>query len=583
MNGSLSDIQKAALGLQSFNDMMAFPGYVLKDNKERIIHIDPPDPTGERLGRKRETYRILTSKGRRYYSKESPGDVGDVAKPPEGEEVEGKPAKMEEEVDTLWEDIQGGKINQKQASNIVDEYMDRIKAQGNHLKDAAVNDAQVSALRVVSEEFTNFKAIKDKALASRDEKTVKTALEMVKKIAQNLQSITHSVNESIDASEGKKEEKPVGQKEFRFKKGTLSDAPWEGRTEEIEKALVSPEKSRQSVDNTVNGVFFDELPDGSFGVYRPSGMSVPIQYFASTLWRDYNLNVSRSSRELAAFDLDQHLGFGLVPPIVGKKSKIPQDQQRAQVERTMKSMDLASLESEHVDAIKKSIRSPDAGEEVEGVIQHVVEGAEDAAFAGNLDEMMKSVPGFAFGMQKLAVFDYLIGAANRHGGNFMVNPKTGQVFATDNGHSFPVQSKLSKGKATGMLSKPLSVVENHSKGEIDPQLVRHIRELNTDEKKLDILRSFSKRGMVAEGKAVISRLESLAKAGRIPDEAFHSNHVSEMFARVYRSGEGGGPSRKPTPPRKGGSPIPAKRSKRFEETPPAAPAAPAKRRMAFET
>ena len=147
-------------------------------------------------------------------------------------------------------------------------------------------------------------------------------------------------------------------------------------------ALSILEKGEIISAETLEGFFpikVVKIKDDGKALFRPDG------FVYERLEKREDL---RTELELLAYSLDQVLEFGLVPPVISRKLS--------------------------EDGIK-------------GTFQKFIENAELAANYGtNWPEVVVESE-----ILKAAVFDFLINAQDRHGGNFLVDPDSGKIWLID--------------------------------------------------------------------------------------------------------------------------------------------------------
>mgnify|MGYP001602321768 CR=1 FL=1 len=126
---------------------------------------------------------------------------------------------------------------------------------------------------------------------------------------------------------------------------------------------------------------------------------------------------SSPQAEVMAYNIDQLLGWDLVPPTAGRM--IPRDpKDLAKFDGLKPTWDVTIQEwvpnSETVQSVANR-----SDEENIGVFRH------------NKDRMMK-----------LTLFDFITGNKDRHRGNILVERRTGKIWAIDNGLAFPSETEF---------------------------------------------------------------------------------------------------------------------------------------------
>lgn len=525
-------LSKSRLALEMFSGMIAYSEGSLSKAKERIVQIDPPDPTGQK-GRPRQTHRITTASGQRFYLEKlpegtKPGHVLDTeterVSAPGKEEREEKPKKPEIQTDLkkLERDVRDKKISMEQAQTETRSAMKKMGEKYRELQGSTESEKGKKALAQIAEQARNFADKRAEAVRSDDRKQMAEAVDMLESIAGDLG----------EALEGIKEKSGV--KEFIYKKAELSTAPWEGKISDIEEAVTAPSKYRdQSTKKSISLVYFEEAEDGTRSVYKPDGFAPPIPLTGRM--DSLDPSVSISDREVAAFEVDRVLGFGLVPPTFKKESVVPEEERKQAVDQIRNSPHIKQMRRgdketrQWIDEVlEKGMNSGTGADDVEGAAQYFIEDAEEAADYG-VDEILERYEkddNFRFNMQKLAVFDYITGATDRHFANFMVSKK-GDVFAIDNGLNFTVPGKKDVSAIEDFTSVPAHLVQEEGKGKVDDRIVKQLQRVDIKQLK----RIMEERGLKKETSPMLARLNSVVEGGRLPEV---ENDMTAKFRRYKR-------------------------------------------------
>lgn len=208
---------------------------------------------------------------------------------------------------------------------------------------------------------------------------------------------------------------------------------------------------------------------------------------------------SSYKREWLAFMVDRALGLGIVPPTVLRR------------------------EEQGIGSLQAWI--PEAKTYNEG-------GPEAALSEGEA--------------RKIALFDYLIGSQDRHGGNFMID-KNGEAHAIDNGLSFgrglvyEIFGKKERFPTLAVRSEPLEMFnpKKFGKEAFDPTLpestTKSLQEFLQSEKTKEALRECFK--ILGEDAEIIwqhftARVEEMVTTGKLPDnydEAEAKQEIESAF------------------------------------------------------
>jgi hypothetical protein len=170
---------------------------------------------------------------------------------------------------------------------------------------------------------------------------------------------------------------------------------------------------------------------------------------------------NRAKQEVTAYQLDRALGFGIVPPVVMRKTNV------------------------------------DKGEE-QGSIMHFVEGVTATEHTGK----------FKYNdMAKITAFDFIIGNQDRHPGNIIVD-KNGRSWAIDNAFAF--------GRAKNIVSMTIPMVEDKPiPASVKAGIQRLLSIRPTMEKKIGQM-----LGNYGYAKALFDRAAELSKMKYFPKERF---------------------------------------------------------------
>jgi hypothetical protein len=495
-------VYKSLLYLATFNDVTS--RHILKD---KIVDIDAPDPTGEQ-GRPRQRWRATTESGEyRYYTSEP--KVGEDAKPDdeheEADREQGEP-KVYSEVAALQEGLKSGKA--EGAADQVKSFMNRAMKQTGKLK---------KVVKPGSEEHKKFGEVlgllqrfsEQKSAAGEDPGKLSEALSTYKQAAEKLQEVTDDVNKRGRAQKpkgpdvspvgDKKEEKPEEgsaekrpeekpteeKKDWVYGKADLGNAEWEGKIEAIEKATKTKTKERKYIigKENVNAAMFDSTEGGVDVVYKPESLGVKSSKNRDSLRGE----VSCSTREVAGFELDRILGFGVVPPTFMRDSEITETDIRELSKNPKWGGSKTSGPASGSAQFKVDAKSLDDIEEESGKKVTMV------------DTYKKLSPEAKFDFQKLAIFDYISGNTDRHLGNVLFGKN--QVYAIDNGLCFPNKSRHQ------LHSRPLMALSFLDE-KIDKRILSRLSKVNPD----SIRKSMSSHGMGEEAEQVIARLSEVVKS-----------------------------------------------------------------------
>ncbi len=259
-----------------------------------------------------------------------------------------------------------------------------------------------------------------------------------------------------------------------------TQTPWSKHPKDkIEKVLASNPKKRQKLNLlTANVVFFDTTEDGK-SVFKPTILS------ESTVenLRDnetYNPDVDMAHREELAYKLDVLIGMNMVPP--------------------------TKVVTKHIKRTKIDDEEVDEGD-YEGSSQMFLEGATTFFRAiRRLKDFYKDADsGVRKQIQRLALFDEMIGNTDRHEGNIMLSKDKKTVFAIDNG-LIASNEKVSTDDLYA-YNVPCDVVDNN----FDDDVLDEFSRINKT-KFFDLMESY---GLSREAKASWNRLTKIVGKDRI--------------------------------------------------------------------
>jgi hypothetical protein len=143
-----------------------------------------------------------------------------------------------------------------------------------------------------------------------------------------------------------------------------------------------------------------------------------------------------------------------------------------------------------------------------------VEGAADAADIGSrigLSGRYDISEKFKMNMQKMAVFDYLTGATDRHYGNIMVDSDD-NVYAIDNGLSFTKVLKDAPEEILAFGSAAYSLVREKTGGKLDKRITDQLRKVDYRH----LRNAMKAHGLDSESKGMMARLGKVLETGELP-------------------------------------------------------------------
>lgn len=467
-------------------------------SKEKITNIDAPDPSGTE-GRPRKMWRYTTETGRRGYSKDKP-QVGAEAESAEDGEDAGEP-KIVSEVDTVRDSLKSGTIAPDAIASKLSEFSNRAMKQMRKIKGDVKPGSDES--KTLGEAMGLMQEFSDaKSAAGTDPAKLEAALKKFNTAADKIQEVTHEVNAAKKGEkkpegakdQGKPEDKPAGQETpkeeakdknaFVYEKAELSTAAWEGKIQEIEKAIGTKTTKRGFPSNSGNksGVMFDMTEGGAKVVFKPDALEDPV----SESRRSLRADVSGSSREMAGFKLDRIFGFGVVPPTFYRESDVSDE-------------DVKNMAKNNPALAKKK------GGKMTGSAQAFVRGEsfESMAVADESLTLSKLYKGLGdkgkLNLQKMAIFDYISGNTDRHTGNIMVDGD--DIYAIDQGRCFPGKDR------SQFNSKPLNAL-SYTKEKIDPRIIKKLQSVDLDQ----VSKTMREHGMGPESVHVVDRIQDILKS-----------------------------------------------------------------------
>lgn len=263
-----------------------------------------------------------------------------------------------------------------------------------------------------------------------------------------------------------------------------------GQYEHYQKALTSPDvvKSAPPADSGVNMSMFLGMKNGATGLFKPDRPSAPLAH-----WRPmFNQKFEASDREALAYQVDSLLGLGVVPPTYIRHAALD----AGMVEKYLKK---EPVKDRYSGKKYDSFTPPEDLNNARGSIQLAIKGdsidkkgLEYEPFDSLTDEQKLD-------MQKIAVFDYIVGQTDRHGGNTWVGDDN-KIYAIDNGFSFPRSNEST-------LSLPFLVFKRHLKesgGGIDPRILKQLSTIKESD-----FKSLFPEGVRLEGDIAWKKLQVL--------------------------------------------------------------------------
>lgn len=464
----------------------------------------------------------------------------ETAKQPKG--VKPKEPKIVGELMQLGKAVRDETVSMDHAESVTNNSMKRMGKKFRELQQMVLGDEEKKQLEQIAGKARKFAEARDDAIQNDDRKGMADAVDVLGSIAADMGKV-------IEAAKEKRQEEEIAsrrkEREFIYEKSEFSDAPWEGKIEEIEKSILSPSKDREKYGGkSVSLVYFDKADDGTRSVYKPDGCSIPVELTGRIGSLDPTVPVG--DREAAAFEVDRVLGFGIVPPTFVKETKVSkEDRQEAlrQVEEhpSIKKY-LDGTKGENVQkwaqGIMKRDMNPGTGSDsVDGAAQLLLEDAKEAADSEfgsivGLEDRYEKDEKFRFSMQKLAVFDYITGATDRHFGNFMIR-EDGGVYAIDNGLNFTVPGEENPADVKDFSSVPAHIIKEKSKGKVDPRIVEQLQKASVGQLK----KVMGVKGLHKELMPMVERIRNVVETGRIPDVPNDMDSKMQKLKKFFASGQ----------------------------------------------
>ena len=386
---------------------------------------------------------------------------------------EKKKTGVSSDIARLKEDLEGNKISMDQAKTESRALMQKMGDKFREVQEKASDPESKKKLLGIAKKAQEFADKRKEALNSDNRKLMAEAMGL-------FDSVSEALGEASESLSGEKKEKS-GMREFVYEKAALSTAPWEGKISDIEKAVGTKTKARTFVsgEGNLSGVFFDETEGGVKVAYKPEGFGDSPSSKRATL----RAGPTSADREVAAFALDRLFGFGVVPPTFHRDSEVSVEDKRSFIRETGKKVNLDSDESEG--SAQLFVKGESLGKEGKS-ISSLYDGMKDSA---------------KFDVQKMAVFDYLVGNTDRHQGNIMVDGD--HVYAIDNGLAFPEKGNLGQFKSVAMRAIQLRG------GKVDNRIIDQLKKVDQN-----TLKSVMKdQGLSEEADGVLERLNNVIKSG----------------------------------------------------------------------
>lgn len=305
------------------------------------------------------------------------------------------------------------------------------------------------------------------------------------------------------------EVKPVD----RYAASPISDAPWEGKIEQIEKALMSKEVNRRInfTWKNVNAAFRDTMPDGSEAIVKPDYLGQSVASLRPE--HEYHLrgDVPVGVREALAFSVDRALGLGVVPPTIYKKITLEGDMLKAGLAKAQEGVN-------HGDYVHNLLKNPKLKDKLASIKNGDAEGSAQF-FVKNAKEFHKTKKTFndlsakhRADVLKIAVLDYVCGNVDRHGGNFLYTKN--RMVAIDHGLCFPdnyLEAKENIGHLNRFRSRPFYDVVNNTDGAVPEPILKQLQKVDKD----SLMKLFKERDMDGEGEGVWWRIQDVIKRGKL--------------------------------------------------------------------
>jgi len=181
-------------------------------------------------------------------------------------------------------------------------------------------------------------------------------------------------------------------------------APWVSMPEDFIDSVLSHDPLRDGIgkrhenSSGSNVVYFDFDGGGMGSVFKPSA-------YEFTIEDDDRYAGGQYKKEAMAYELDSVLDLGIVPP-----TKI----------------------------VEKKLTAGSSNHKYGGSSQLMVKG--ERVYAKDFIDRLHEDDKLRHGLMKAAIFDYISGNMDRHIGNILWNKDNGDVYAIDNGLSFPSDS-----------------------------------------------------------------------------------------------------------------------------------------------
>lgn len=476
------DLQKAIslLHIERFNELSQRSML----QKDRIVEVDAPDPSGQK-GRARKWWRYRTAGGKTYYSETAP-TVDDHHDPEKGKHIGEYVKHQAEEVSR---ELLSGSMPGEDGARTLRDLGNRAAGKMRELnKLAQKGSPEADSLKEALKHITEFS--EKLTAAGSDPKKLSEAVSSFKEAADKIHEAKESLEDSKkpEGEEGSPEQEAGKKNEIVYGKSELGTAPWEEKIEEIEKGMLQKTKERSAIrSDNINGSFIDISESGHKMVFKPKELSVPVDASRRTLRRE----IGSEHREVAGFELDRILGFGVVPPTFMRDSDVSDS-------------DILALSERNARAV-----SGRRGGKMSGSAQHYVKGTSYGAMevehgsdpSFTLSNFYKKMSSTAkFNMQKLAIFDHISGNTDRHSGNIFLDGDN--VYAIDQGLCFP------DGDNSKFNSRPLAMLKS-SKEKIDPRIMKRLQKVDRNK----IVAMMKAHGMESESRSVLKRLEEVLKSG----------------------------------------------------------------------
>lgn len=254
--------------------------------------------------------------------------------------------------------------------------------------------------------------------------------------------------------------------------------------------------------DSVNPCFFVEQDDEHKGVFKSDVGAAPVGNFR---FRKFDNDVSQSSRELAAYQLDSMLGFGVVPATkYGTYDLGPAGKKlwRNYAHRI-------SEGEENLNMVPGVIQ--ERAENVFDLIDYSEYAAENETGITDMEDVMDSLDQNS--VRAVAVLDYLIGNTDRHAGNLLINRDTKAVIAIDHGLAFPDVPY-----PRGVRSWPYAYLDKKNDLSVPQEILDRLATIKKD----DVVNMMYNVGFgmrpdnVPEADVVMEKIEGLLETGELP-------------------------------------------------------------------